>query len=146
MLYQLAMLLLHHPFQLGLLPGQHSVLQSAAVGGNTETRLAYIAAAVHVCRCIDLYRRHYGLKRIFVQAVYITLTAGMVFAEECHSSLSTEDERRSSQEHALTCIQALGEMGQTYRSAIQGIYILTTACYEGSGAAIPEPGTSQLPF
>lgn len=142
MLYQLAVLLLHHPFQLVLLGEQENVSQPTGVAGSPATRNACIAAAINVCHCVELYRSHHGLKRIFVQAVYITLTAGLVLAANCKSNLSTLEEQRSSQEHVIRCIQALGEMGQTYRSAIRSIHILTTACYEASSAENPESQTN----
>ena len=81
-------------------------------------------AASAICNLLTTYRRHYGLKRAHIQMVHVIMTAALIHTYYC--CLFAGKEGKGAQELLLTCMQALGEMGQTYRSASRALEMVTS--------------------
>lgn len=80
------------------------------------------SAARVICRILQIYKVNYGLRYLNVHAVSCTISAGVVHAyDSCiHSGLRG----KAAQADFEVCIQALAEMGQTFRSGMYGLDVL----------------------
>lgn len=81
-------------------------------------------SAGQICRLLNIYRRYYALRYFNIQAVAITMVAGVVHAHDC--CVYSGSKGKLAQDNLLTCIQALGEMGQCFNSSIRGLEVITT--------------------
>jgi hypothetical protein len=81
-------------------------------------------SAREICRLLGLYRRHYALSRINMHAVAVTMTAGIVHAYD--SCVFSGNRGKIAEQNLLECINALGEMGQSFNSAVRGIEVITS--------------------
>ena len=81
-------------------------------------------SAREICRLLDLYRRHYSLRYINVHAVAMTMTAGVVHAYDC--CVFSGSRGKVAEQNLLDCIKALGEMAQSFNSAVRGIEVITS--------------------
>ncbi|OQU97605.1 Fungal specific transcription factor domain-containing protein [Cladophialophora immunda] len=94
-----------------------------------NARRSCIEAASCICRLLILYRRQYGLRYINVHAIHIALTAGQIHIQKGASYIRGSQTRsegyRKSQEMLNLCIQALGEMAQTFPSCMRAMEMLT---------------------
>jgi hypothetical protein len=117
--HQEAIILLYRPF-LGKIDydnSHFSLLPSTA-------RKRCFDAASRIAVLLSSYRQQYGLKRVHIQMVHVTLTAALIHTYYC--SIIIGEDGKNAQEFLLTCIQALGEMGQTYRNASRALEIVTS--------------------
>jgi hypothetical protein len=81
-------------------------------------------SAREICRFLGLYRRHYSLSCINIHAVAVTMTAGIVLAYD--SCVYSGNRGKKAEQNLLECINALGEMGQSFNSAVRGIEVITS--------------------
>ncbi|KAL6240211.1 hypothetical protein RBB50_012898 [Rhinocladiella similis] len=85
-----------------------------------------VQAAQEICRLLVLFRRRYGLRRPHHQMVHVTMTASLIpIFQLCISDTSTP-ENKEAQQYFLACIQAFGEMVQTYKSASRALDVVTS--------------------
>ncbi|OQV00816.1 Fungal specific transcription factor domain-containing protein [Cladophialophora immunda] len=85
-----------------------------------------VQAARRVCQLLTIFRQRYGLRRPHHQMVHVTMTAGLIHVfQMCITSTGTAENQRA-QQGFLTCIQSLGEMGQTYKSASRALDVITS--------------------
>ncbi|KAH8817158.1 fungal-specific transcription factor domain-containing protein [Xylogone sp. PMI_703] len=85
-----------------------------------------VKAAQQVCRLLVLFRKRYGLRRPHHQMVHVAMTAGLIHIFQLCIFPTTSRENKDAQADFLTCIQALGEMGQTYKSASRALDVVTS--------------------
>jgi hypothetical protein len=127
LIYHESMILLHRPLITatdsaasppgGIVAGK----ETAAISSN---RCAESADAI--CNILRLYRDRYGLRRLHHQMVHVAMTAAMIHVYQlCVTSPGTPENQKA-QTSFLTCIQALGEMGQTFKSASRALDVVTS--------------------
>ena len=80
-------------------------------------------SATIICRLLQVYKVNYGLRYINVQAVATTVTAGVVHAYD--SCIYSGAKGKAAQANFVICIQALAEIGQSFKSSIHGLEIIT---------------------
>ena len=125
LIYHESIILLHRPLMTPSdplsVPGLTSDRESAAFS------LARCIESAHkICQILVHYRNRYGLKRLHHQMVHAAMTAALIHAFQlCTTSLGTP-ENKTAQSSFLTCIQALGEMGQTFKSASRALEVVTS--------------------
>jgi len=112
MAYHQTMIFLHRPF---ISESDEVALVASQTCSNS---------AREICRLLGLYRRHYSLNRINIHAVAVTMTAGIVHAYDCCVFSGTRG--KIAEQNLLECINALGEMGQSFNSAVRGIEVITS--------------------
>ncbi len=81
-------------------------------------------SAREICRFLGLFRRQYSLRLINMHAVAVTMTAGIVHAYD--SCVYSGNRGKIAEQNLLECINALGEMGQSFNSAVRGIEVITS--------------------
>ncbi|EXJ74645.1 uncharacterized protein A1O5_01338 [Cladophialophora psammophila CBS 110553] len=128
--YHEAIILFHRQFFSTAGPadkGSPQTIDDRDESGNARQKC--IEAASCICRLLVLYRQQYGLRYINVQAIHIVLTAGQIHIQHGASYIRGSQTRsegyRKSQEMLNLCIQALGEMAQTFPSSMRAIEMLT---------------------
>ncbi|EHY53079.1 hypothetical protein HRR83_006080 [Exophiala dermatitidis] len=85
-----------------------------------------VKSAEEICRILVMFRKMYGLRRPHHHMVHVTMTAALIHIFQlCAWSAGTE-QNKEAQTNLLTCIQALGEMGQTYKSASRALDVVTS--------------------
>ncbi|KIY02794.1 uncharacterized protein Z520_01259 [Fonsecaea multimorphosa CBS 102226] len=135
MQYHLARILLYRPFLCVVVPDN---IQTASdyLEGNMARQVCTESAA-DICCLLNLYRRQFTLRSPHIQLIPIVTTAGMIQASHSYMPSprsGTPDTRpwrssrpeRTVQEDVLLCIQALAEIGQTFKASIRGIEIITS--------------------
>ncbi|OAP58401.1 hypothetical protein AYL99_07491 [Fonsecaea erecta] len=124
LIFNECVILLHRPLiacdessWLSITPTQRDAAQSLS---------KCVQAAQQVCKLLTIFRQRYGLRRPHHQMGHVTLTAGLIHVfQMCRTSTGTP-ENRNAQQGFLTCIQSLGEMGQTYKSASRALDVITS--------------------
>jgi hypothetical protein len=136
--YHEAVILLHRPF---VFRGTGRPYASMCSTTPTNAQEICTEAASEICRLIIMYRRKYSLRRIHIQMVHVVMTAGLIHVYNC--CFATGKEAKSAQEHLFTCVQALGEMGQTFNSSSRGLEIMTSLRHEWQNTS-SNPSTTML--
>ncbi|OAG42045.1 hypothetical protein AYO21_03780 [Fonsecaea monophora] len=77
-----------------------------------------------ICKLLQVFKANYGLRYINVQAVASTVTAGVVHAYD--SCIYSGAKGKAAQHNFVVCIQALAEIGQSFRSSIHGLEVITS--------------------
>ncbi|KIW94685.1 uncharacterized protein Z519_04662 [Cladophialophora bantiana CBS 173.52] len=77
-----------------------------------------------ICQLLQVFKANYGLRYINVQAVASTVTAGVVHAYD--SCIYSGPKGKAAQHNFVVCIQALAEIGQSFRSSIHGLEVITS--------------------
>ena len=82
-------------------------------------------AAFSITRLVQAIRRHFSLRRVNIQAVHLIFTAMLVHV---HSAfLSSDYQARDAARRQLEiCSQAMGEIGQAYKSALRALEVITS--------------------
>jgi hypothetical protein len=119
LLYHETIILLNRPF-LGHSEPQGS-RTSPGLTPSTAQRNCFHAAS-DIYKILTVYRRQYGLRRAHVHMVHVVMSAALIHSYFC--SRFVEKEEPLSQGFLLTCLQSLGEMGQTYRVALRALEII----------------------
>jgi hypothetical protein len=84
-----------------------------------------VKSAIEICKILVLFRKMYGLRRPHHHMVHVTMTAALIHIFQL--CIASENESKdAAQRNFLTCIQALGEMGQTYKSASRALDVVTS--------------------
>jgi hypothetical protein len=106
-------------------------------------RQSCFQAASDICNILTVYRRYYGLRRVHIQMVHVVMTAALIHSY-FDSGFAGKDEPRA-QEFLLNCLQALGEMGQTYRTALRALEVVVALRNSWRNEATPlKQGVSQI--
>ena len=84
-----------------------------------------LVSAREICKILTLFRRAYGLRRPHHLMVHVTMTAALIHVFQLSVVPGPDGETKRAQQDLLTCIQALGEMGQTYKSASRALDVVT---------------------
>lgn len=112
MLYQEMRIILFRPFL--------SCERESHLGaGNACTH-----AAQEICRILQLYRRYYTLRYINVTAVAVVMAAAEVHIHDCCTFSGQKG--KTAENNLVICLQALGEMGQSFNSSIRGLDVITS--------------------
>ena len=83
-----------------------------------------VQAAGSIAQLLRIYRRQYTLRRINVQALHLVFTATLVLV--CSACAAIDPyERDSSWKNLEICTQALGEMGQAFKSSNRALEVIT---------------------
>ncbi|OAL33724.1 hypothetical protein AYO20_07062 [Fonsecaea nubica] len=85
-----------------------------------------VQAAQRVCQLLTMFRQRYGLRRPHHQMVHVTMTAGLIHVFQMCITSTGSAENQKAQQSFVTCIQSLGEMGQTYKSASRALDVITS--------------------
>ncbi len=85
-----------------------------------------IDSAREICRLLILFRRRYGLRRPHHQMGHVTMTASLIHVFHLCLLPSGTQESKEAQKCLLTCMSALGELGQTYKSASRALDVVTS--------------------
>lgn len=85
-----------------------------------------IDSAEAICRILILFRNMYGLRRPHHLVIHITMTAALIHIFQLCVTPGGSPDNKEAQKNLLTCIQALGEMGQTYKSASRALDVVTS--------------------
>lgn len=93
--------------------------EASAPASANGAREACFHAASNVIRILTSYRQQYGLKRAHVHVIQVITTAAIMHTY--FYTLYRPQEGNTAQESLVICLQALGEMGQTYRSASRAL-------------------------
>jgi hypothetical protein len=127
LIYHESMILLHRPLITatdsaasppgGIVAGE----ETAAISSNR-----CVESADAICDILRLYRDRYGLRRLHHQMVHVAMTAAMIHVYQLCVTSSGTPENQKAQTSFLTCIQALGEMGQTFKSASRALDVVTS--------------------
>jgi hypothetical protein len=119
MQYHEAMILLHRPFitKIRSSPGSPT-----PTPGTLDAASACTHSASEISRLLVLYRRQWGLQQINIQAVHVVMTAGIIHAHDCCVYSGTL--ARTARDGLHVCLQALGEMGQTFHSGNRGLQVV----------------------
>jgi len=117
--YEAVVVLLYRPFITlrSQLDTNVSEMPSPAVA-----RTKCFNSASNVCALLAAYRRLYGLRRMHVLMVHVTLTAALIHVY-CVCMVDGQD-KRLAQNCLLICIQSLGELGQSYLGASRALEII----------------------
>ena len=90
----------------------------------TDMRRDCVQAAASIAQLLRIYRRHYTLRRINVQALHLVFTATLVLV--CSACGAADlHERESSWKNLDICSQALGDMGQAFKSSNRALEVIT---------------------
>lgn len=90
----------------------------------TDMRRDCVEAAASIAQILRIYRRHYTLRRTNVQALHLVFTATLVLV--CSACGAVDPyEREMSWKNLEVCSQALGEMGQAFKSANRALEVIT---------------------
>ena len=116
-------ILLHRPL---ISPGGAAAHLTSPDQNTPSSLRRCIDSANEICRLLIAFRRQYGLRRPHHQTVHVAMTAALVHVFQLCSTTTDSNENREAQENLLTCIQALGEMGQTYKSASRALDVVTS--------------------
>jgi hypothetical protein len=119
MQYHCIMIILSRPF--------FSLPQSVSSPGSfsiTDMRRDCVQAASSIAHILRIYRRHYTLRRINVQALHLVFTATLVLVCSACGAVDVF-ERETSWKSLEICTQALGEMGQALKSATRALEVIT---------------------
>lgn len=84
-----------------------------------------LVSAREICKILTLFRRAYGLRRPHHLMVHVTMTAALIHIFQLCVIPGPNGDTKEAQQDLLTCIQALGEMGQTYKSASRALDVVT---------------------
>lgn len=85
-----------------------------------------LESADKICAIVVLYRNRYGLKRLHHQMVHATMTAALIHVFQLCVLPAGSAGNKKAQASFLICIQALGEMGQTFKSASRALDVITS--------------------
>lgn len=125
LIYHESIILLHRPL---ITP----VESTAALGVTSDHQTAAVSlgrcieSADQICAIMVHYRNRYGLKRLHHQMVHAAMTAALIHAYQLCTTANGSEENRMAQASFLTCVQALGEMGQTFKSASRALDVVTS--------------------
>ncbi|KAJ5378262.1 uncharacterized protein N7496_005671 [Penicillium cataractarum] len=91
----------------------------------SESRESCNGAALGITKLVQIFRRHYSLRRVNIQAVHLIFTAMLVHV---HNACLSEDYEicHAAQRHLEICSQALGEIGQAYKNALRALEVITS--------------------
>lgn len=82
-------------------------------------------AAWSITQLIQVFRRHFTLRRINVQAVHLVFTAMLVHVHNAFLSVDYRI-RDTARRQLEICSQALGEIGQAYKNALRALEVITS--------------------
>ena len=116
-------ILLHRPL---ITPEETDVYAEAPSRGHASSLRKCIESSHKICRILVLFRKTYGLRRPHHHMVHVTMTAALIHVFQLCVTTAGSSENREAQKDLLTCIQALGEMGQTYKSASRALDVVTS--------------------
>lgn len=136
--YEEAIILLFRPF---LSPSDVRMAYKSPELSPAVAKRNCFQAASNICNILTVYRRHYGLKRAHLQMVHVVMTAALIHTYFC--SVFSGQDGKGAQEFLLTCLQALGEMGQTYRSASRALEVITSLRSNWRNESILGTGTKR---
>lgn len=91
----------------------------------SESRDSCNRAALEITKLVQIFRRHYSLRRINIQAVHLIFTAMLVHV---HNACLSDDYEicHAAQRQLEICSQALGEIGQAYKNALRALEVITS--------------------
>lgn len=126
MQYHEALILLNRPFisQVGSSSPTSSSSISAPSSPHSVAAAQCTASASAITRLLVLYRRQWGLQQINIQAVHVVMTAGIQHAHDC--CVLAGSAARSARDGLHICLQALGDMGQTFQSGNRGLQVVSS--------------------
>lgn len=130
------MILLHRP-QISVPEKTDSPKSTSATAKTSLDKC--VSSARDICRILVHYRRHYGLRRIHCSMVHVTMTASLIHIFHLYLSDASGTDDSDTQSYFSTCIQALGEMGQTYKSALRALDVLLSLRQNWHYAALGSP-------
>ncbi|KIW21479.1 hypothetical protein PV08_02059 [Exophiala spinifera] len=115
--YYECIILLHRPF----------IVSDDPLSSSGDSPLSKcVQSAEEICNILVLFRTMYGLKRPHHHMCHITMTAALIHIFRLCVAVEEQPERDHAQRHFLTCVQALAEMSQTYKSASRGLDVVTS--------------------
>lgn len=139
--YYDATILLHRP----QISASEKATDSQSTSETTRTSLdKCIKCARDICRILVHYRRRYGLQRIHCSMVHVTMTASLIHVFHLYLSDAAGVDDPEARGYFSTCIQALGEMGQTYKSALRAMDVLLSLRQNWQYAASTNPTSKKL--
>ena len=119
MQYHTIMIILARPFF--SLP--HNI-PSPGTASLTDMRRDCVEAAASIAKLLKIYRRLFTLRRTNVQCLHLVFTATLVLV--CSACGATDPyERDTSWQSLDICSQALGELGQSFKSATRALEVIT---------------------
>jgi Fungal specific transcription factor domain len=126
--YHEAVILLHRPLIASTdSPAPSPESQDQSLNMTTLPSFQHcIHSAREICRLLIMFRRRYSLRRPHHHIVHMTMTASLIHVFHLCLSAAGSSENKEAQRCLLTCIHALGEMGQTYKSASRALDVVTS--------------------
>ena len=114
-----AFILMHRPFaDYGVLTSRGSTLPrlSSQLPGHTRTtsRLVCTQNSRRIAKFLQVFRQHYGIRKIFSMGGWIALTAAMSLALELSSTNQDSNNSEALKEALDVCVDALQELGQSF--------------------------------
>lgn len=129
MQYHEATILLHRSFISQSRNNSPSTITSAGTSSNLQSAAAQCtASASAIARLLVLYRRQWGLQQVNIQTVHIVMTAGIQHAHDCCVLAATA--ARTARDGLHVCLQALGDMGQTFQSGNRGLQVVSSLMHD----------------
>lgn len=120
MQYHAAVILLSRPFL--MYPDDATIAIPNSNQCKRKTSEICTHSASEICRLVELFRMQHGLRHLGIPAIYYITAAGAVHTENyCKAREPTQQE---SQISIFTCIQALGESSQTFRTSFRNMDLL----------------------
>jgi hypothetical protein len=116
MQYHAAVVLLHRPFVGGVnSPNTQNYLPLSASQMCSQS-------ATEISRLLIMFRRRYSWRYVHLQAVHNATIAGVVHAYD--ACVFPGERGKLAQENLNVCVQALGEMAQSFKSSTRGYEVI----------------------
>jgi len=117
--YHEVIILLHRPFIIPLSVDSTSPLTPVA-----SALEACTSSATEICRLLKIYRQQFGLRQIYVYSIHTLMTASLTHIYDvCRSTSPGGNEV---QKLALTSIQILSELAETFNSSRRALEVATS--------------------
>ncbi|KAI1622637.1 hypothetical protein EDD37DRAFT_611051 [Exophiala viscosa] len=115
--YHAVIILLHRPF-VSDMASPRAQSEATLDACQTCTR-----SAVAITRLLRIFRRRQSWRYVHLQSVHNTTIAGVVHAYD--TCMFPGERGRQAQEGLSICVQALGEMAQSFKSAMRGYEVIS---------------------
>ncbi|EXJ84397.1 hypothetical protein A1O3_05064 [Capronia epimyces CBS 606.96] len=119
--YHECIILLHRPLMTA-----EDITREAVSEASSSSLRKCINSAEEICRILVVFRKVYGLRRPHHHMVHVTMTAALIHIFQLCVWPGGSIPNKEAQKNLLTCIQSLGEMGQTYKSASRALDVVTS--------------------
>jgi hypothetical protein len=135
MQYHAVMILLHRPFVTDV--SSPSALSEVTL----DACQMCTRSAVAISRLLRIFRRRQSWRYVHLQSVHNTTIAGVVHAYD--TCMFPGERGRQAQEGLSVCVQALGEMAQSFKSSMRGYEVIAAVRREWQARRWKQAGSKR---